>query len=109
MSHFKKLIKHIDNIQKSLQKRYDGYYLIPSEIFYEKTRRALSLLDLVEKSEAPKDLKLEARKNFIINCVTALEVFLKDFLCVLIDMKLENNCWPSEIDSLLRPLSNFQA
>ncbi len=102
MGHFKKLIRRIDEIEKSLQKRYDGYYLIPLDIFYEKTRRALSLLDLVEKSRVSRDLKLEARKNFIINCITALEVFLKDMVLVIIDMQTENNHRANGIKLLLK-------
>ena len=102
MGNFEKLLAKLDETQKSLSRRYDGYYLIPSDIFYEKTRRAWILLDLVEKSEVSKDLKLEARKNFIINCTTALEVFLKDMLIGIVDILLEKKCHPDKIDSLFK-------
>ena len=59
---------------------------MPIEVFYEKIRQSLFLLRLVESSQAPKEIKTEARKNFIINCVTALENFLKDMIVGLVDI-----------------------
>ncbi|TCK03948.1 HEPN domain-containing protein [Phorcysia thermohydrogeniphila] len=67
-----------------IAKRYDGYCDIPIDVFYEKSRRALLLLGTIEDSNVPKELKIEARKNFVINCVTALEVFLKDMIVILL-------------------------
>ncbi len=78
-------IQRIEEMRSSLSKRYGKHCDIPVDVFWEKTRRAFLLLDLVENSKTHKDLKLEARKNFIINCVTALEVFLKDMLVGLLE------------------------
>jgi len=73
------IILRIDEIREALSKRYgEKDVILPIDAFWEKTRRSLLLLDLVESSKSPKELKIEARKNFIINCVTALENFLKD-------------------------------
>jgi len=73
------IILRIDEIREALSKRYgEKDVVLPIDAFWEKTRRSLLLLDLVESSKSPKELKIEARKNFIINCVTALENFLKD-------------------------------
>jgi hypothetical protein len=73
-----------EEVRKMIGKRYDGCRVIPIDVFYEKIRRALLLLGTIENSDVSNELKLEARKNFVINCVTALEVFLKDMLVVLL-------------------------
>ncbi|GEM_PF-5303652 len=91
---FERLIQRIDETRQHLAKRYGKYAAIPIDVFWEKTRRALLLLDLVENSEVSYELKIEARKNFIINCVTALETFLKDTIIGLVE---EGNLFVDEI------------
>lgn len=60
--------------------------LYPYDTFLQKMYRAVKLLTVVEDSKTDNKIKIEARKNFIINCVTALEVFLKDMIEGLIEM-----------------------
>ena len=69
-----KLIQKVVEARKLMRKRYP----LPGDTFFEKNDRAYRLLSLVEESNPDKILKIEARKNFIINCVTAIEVFFKD-------------------------------
>lgn len=44
------------------------------------------LLKIIKDSKTDSKLKIEVRKNFIINCVTALEFFLKDMIEGLIEL-----------------------
>jgi len=104
-SKVEKWIQRVEEIRNSLSKRYNGYYAIPIDVFWGKTHRALRLLDLAEKSKVHKDLKVEARKNFIINCVTALEVFLKDMLVGL----LENADFPTLNELLNEKITLWEA
>ncbi|KYK35109.1 MAG: hypothetical protein AYK18_13520 [Theionarchaea archaeon DG-70] len=60
----------------------------PYDTFLQKTYQAILLLDVVESSKTNIKIKIEARKNFIVNCVTALEVFLRDMIEGLIDMNV---------------------
>jgi len=69
-----KLIQKVEEARELMRKRHP----FPMDTFFEKIGRAYRLLSLVEESNADKILKIEARKNFIINCVTAIEVFFKD-------------------------------
>jgi len=77
------VLRKIEERRKLIRKRE----LYPYDTFLEKTYRALSLLIAIEESKTNREIKLEARKNFIINCITALEVFLKDMVKGLIDLE----------------------
>ncbi len=91
-------MKKIENIIKKIKefrKSWDGRYFsegttFPSEMFDKKIFLAKTLWESVENSDVPYEIKIEARKNLIINCVTALEVFMKDILLYMVAM-LEDN------------------
>ena len=72
----KRYIKKIDEMRSLLGKRWE----YPYDTFLEKMSLSFQLLQLVEKSNVKKEIKIEARKNFIINCITAVEVFFKDMI-----------------------------
>jgi len=72
----KRYIKKIDEMRSLLGKRWE----YPYDTFLEKIYLSRQLIQLVEKSNIKKEIKIEARKNFIINCITAVEVFFKDMI-----------------------------
>lgn len=89
-------MKLIENIlKKSKQERKHatkfGYLPLPIDSYWHKIHHCAKILELVEnyastviKNKNEKSIVLvEARKNFVINCVTALEVFFKDNVKVL--------------------------
>jgi len=55
----------------------------PLDSFRTKCFYAIQLLGIVEDQTSDRKIKIEARKNFIINCVTATEVYFKDIVKIL--------------------------
>lgn len=60
---------------------------IPIEFFMDKYLNADDLLITIDKKIKRKDLKYEARKQYIISLVTAFEVYFKEAFILLIDEK----------------------
>jgi len=52
-------------------------YLTPMDLFLEKFKGAEALLDFVEEQASDEELKQQARWNFVIMCVSAMEIFFK--------------------------------
>jgi hypothetical protein len=91
-----KLNIRLDREFRHLEKRSP----IPLESFWYKLYYATRILDITEKysekeTESRNDkltIKKEARKNFIINCITATEVYFKDLVKTLpeVNIKIKN-------------------
>ena len=75
------------NIKRILERRYSKKTRskFPIEDFIDKWTNASGLLEKVHKKIHTKNLIQEARGQFIVSMVTALEVFLRDSLISLID------------------------
>ncbi len=59
--------------------------------FYKKVAESVGLVYLVEKKSKTKTIKINARKNYVINLVTAAEVYFKDLLKNIPDIKIIKN------------------
>ncbi len=79
MKLFEKLIKRSQRELKFLHKRE----IYPLDSFRIKNFYAIQILSIIEEHAKDRKIKIEARKNFIINCVTATEVYFKDIVKVL--------------------------
>lgn len=86
------MAKYLDQIVKIITERRNSdkqrlpNFVHPFDSFLEKISRQTKLIDTVEDcKDINKQIKIEARKNFIISWITALEVYLKDMVWVLID------------------------
>jgi hypothetical protein len=56
----------------SLAREAKAIYLLPYDNFLHRISSAAQLLDCVEQEKADKKIKLEARKYFVIACVSAM-------------------------------------
>ena len=66
--------------------------LYPLDTFRGKNFYSIRLLGIAERQKLDLRTKIEARKNFIINSVTAAEVYFKDIVKVLPEMsKVQQN------------------
>ncbi len=86
------MAKYLDQIaerikeRRNLDKQRLPKLIHPFDSFLEKIARQTKLIDSIEKcKDIDEQIKIEARKNFMISWVTALEVYLKDMVWVLID------------------------
>jgi len=79
MKLFERLIQKKRKELKFLHKRE----IYPLDSFRIKNFYAIQILIIIEKHTKDRKIKIEARKNFIINCVTATEVYFKDIVKVL--------------------------
>jgi len=88
-----KLHNRLDREYRHLSKRE----LLPLDSFWKKLYYSARIIDTTEKYLAKEaetridklNLKKEARKNFIINCITATEVYFKDFVKTLPEVNEE--------------------
>jgi hypothetical protein len=79
MKLFEKLYKRAQKESKFFNKRE----IYPSDSFRVKISYAAQILNIVENHTKERKIKIEARKNFIVNCVTATEVYFKDIVKTL--------------------------
>lgn len=82
-------LKQIEKEMESFQTR-NG--VDPIFNFYKKVGESVELVTFIEKNSKSRKIKLNARKNYVINLVTAVEVYFKDLVKILPDfgkVKLE--------------------
>jgi hypothetical protein len=80
------IVKRINIARKSKIK-----YLLPYDNFLDKIHSAGALVDFTEEQKASKETRLEARKYFVIVCVSAMETYFKRTAQVFIDSKWIND------------------
>lgn len=66
-------------------------YLLPYDNFVDRIDSAGGLVDFVEEQKANKEIKFEARKYFVITCISAMEIYFKRTAQVFIDSKWVKN------------------
>lgn len=92
------------SLTEKLHKRLDKEFILlskrsplPLDSFWYKLFYSTQVIEIVENNSANEDLsqidklkiRIEARKNFIINCVTATEVYFKDLVKTLPELNEE--------------------
>jgi len=88
MKLFEKLLKRSQKELKFLNRRE----IYPLDSFRIKNFYAIQILSIVENHAEDRKIKIEARKNFIISCVTATETYFKDIVKVLPELpKVKEN------------------
>ncbi len=60
-------------------------HILPYDNFLGKISSSAELLEFVEENKADKKIRREARKHFIITCVSAMEVYFKRMEEMLVD------------------------
>lgn len=78
-------VKEIIKRLKSERKVGKGQESFPIVIFNRKIARSLQILDIIEKRTKDLKLKMDARKNFIISCIIAVESYFKDIVQTLLE------------------------
>ena len=76
------IVKRISLARKSRIK-----HILPYDNFLDKISSAAKLVDFVEDKKADKEVKLEARKYFVVASVSAMETYFKRTAQVFIDSK----------------------
>jgi hypothetical protein len=76
------IVKRIDLARTSKAK-----HILPYDNFAYRISSAAKLLDFIEEACAIKEIKQESRKYFVINCVSAMEVYYKRTAGNFIDFK----------------------
>jgi hypothetical protein len=76
----KDIVKRID-----LQRESTPRHLLPFDNFLEKISSAGKLLWFVEENTKDKKLRLEARKYFVVVCVSCMETYFRVMAAVFID------------------------
>ncbi len=61
----------------SLARESKVKYLLPYDNFIDKISSAAKLVDFVEDEKAGKEIRHEARKYFVVACVSAMETYFK--------------------------------
>lgn len=92
-------------ILKNLEKESNAFKarngVDPIINFYRKVSESVSLINFVESKTKSRLVKLNARKNYVMNLATAAEVYFKDLIKVLPEFKkIKSNS--NEISDLLK-------
>ena len=74
-------------IDKALEVRKSRHLKakVPRRAFYNRVKRAQSVLELVEKAKTDQSVKYEARRNFLVSLCAAFETYWRDFIRETID------------------------
>jgi len=82
----------------NLQRASKSEHLLPYDIFAEKIAQAVQLLSFVEENTKDKELRLEARKYFIITCISAMEIYFKSVVRTFVDAGWVNESFLSLLE-----------
>ncbi|MBI2047792.1 MAG: hypothetical protein HYT27_01505, partial [Parcubacteria group bacterium] len=95
----------LEMILKNLEKEGNAFKardgVDPIANFYRKVSESVSLVNFVESKSKSRLVKLNARKNYVVNLATAAEVYFKDLVKILPEFKkVKRNS--NEISELLK-------
>jgi len=68
-----------------LHRKAGSNNLLALDDFYDKVNPAAELLMVIEDMKAKKEIKLEARKHFVIACVSGMELYFKKIIIVFVN------------------------
>ena len=61
----------------NLKRESKRKHILPHDNFLEKISAAVKLIAFVEEKKAKKEIRIEARKHFVVTCISAMEVYFK--------------------------------
>ena len=64
--------------------------VMPYDNFYDKIMSAVALVDFTEDQKADKEIRQEARKYFVITCLSAMETYFKRNAQAFVEARLIN-------------------